>query len=212
MPEFAMIDTLFFEKLLILCATLFLLTHISFRRKYLYSESAFVYYMFGIGVFVVTYCLQLVEMSFGFAFGLFAIFSMLRYRTEVMSFKEMTYLFLVIVLALLCAVSPLALTELVVVVALITAASLALESPVLAQRYARQSIRYEKIDNIRPENRPLLLEDLKQRTGLDIHEVSIDFIDFMQDSAQLSVVYRLANGEAMARNSTALSSRVEVSR
>lgn len=191
MSNFEILNTLFFEKLLIMSLALTLLINFGLKRKTLSNDTVFVYFMFGIGVFIVTYALRIVEMSFGFAFGLFAIFSMLRYRTEVLSFREMTYLFLVIVVALLCAVSPLNLLELLIVIALIAIATVVLESPIAAQRYGQQNIRYEKIENIKPRNKHLLIEDLKKRTGLDVHEIIVDSIDFLQDSASLTIIYRM---------------------
>jgi hypothetical protein len=149
----------------------------------------FLYPMFGVGVFLVTYALKFQEMSLGFAFGLFAIFSMLRYRTELLTIREMTYLFLVIVDALLCAVGPLSPVEMAIVLALLVALALVSESLVSAQRYGQQSIRYEKIENIKPENRGKLLQDLAERTGCKILDVQIVSIDFLQDCAMLNLVY-----------------------
>ncbi len=191
MLNFEILDSIFFTKLLFLVLALALLINFGLKRKTLNNDTIFVYFMFGIGVFIVTYFLRIVEISFGFAFGLFAIFSMLRYRTEVLSFREMTYLFLVIVIALLCAVSPLSLPELLLVVSLIAIIAVVLESPIAAAKYGQQHIRYEKIENIKPENKHLLLNDLRQRTGLDIHDVNIISIDLLQDSAMLNVIYCL---------------------
>lgn len=165
--------------------------------------SFFIYHMFGVGVFLVTFALKFQEMSLGFAFGLFAIFSMLRYRTELLSIREMTYLFLVIVDALLCAVGPLSPAEMAIVLALIAACALASEALIGAQGYGQQAVRYEKIDNIKPQNRGKLLHDLRERTGLDVLDVQIASIDFLQDSAMLNLVYakgaRRQDADALVR-------------
>ncbi len=155
-------------------------------------EHATSFLLFGVAVFIVTYILHSVEISMGFAFGLFAVFSMLRYRTQSISVKEMTYLFLVISISLLSAVGPLTLAELLGLHAIIIASAFFWEamltpppSPVL-----QQTVLYEKIENITPENHDTLLADLRQRTGLEILSVEIVRIDFLRDTAQLNVLFR----------------------
>lgn len=179
----------FFQKFIIFIISLMILIKYGFEEKSTFSDSLFVYYMFGIGVFLVTYCMLNLEISLGFAFGLFAIFSMLRYRTEVLSFKEMTYLFLVIVLSLLSAVSPLSNIELIVVNAIILTSAFFIQSNSNNSILMEKIIKYENIENIKPENYANLIEDLKRRTGLKIKKVTISSIDFMQDSAMLKVFY-----------------------
>jgi hypothetical protein len=146
-------------------------------------------YVFGVGVFFVTYTLKSEDMSLGFAFGLFAIFSMLRYRTEQLGITEMTCLFLVIVLALLGSVSPLALPELPLVQALLVGVVVLVGHLLGRSRLSQQVLRYEKIDNIKPLHRQELLRDLAERTGLDIRHVRVDSIDFVQDSAMLTIFH-----------------------
>ncbi len=145
--------------------------------------------LFGTGVFIVTSLLHSVDLSMGFAFGLFAVFSMLRYRTESISVKEMTYLFLVIAMSLLSAVGKLSLPELVLLHALICVSALACETTILSSGWKEQLIQYEKIDNIKPERRQELITDLCLRTGLAVKDVSIVEIDFLRDTAQLRVYY-----------------------
>lgn len=179
----------FFQKFIIFIISLMILIKYGFEEKSTFNDSLFVYYMFGIGVFLVTYCMLNLEISLGFAFGLFAIFSMLRYRTEVLSFKEMTYLFLVIVLSLLSAVSPLSNVELIVVNAIILTSAFFIQSNSNNSILMEKIIKYENIENIKPENYANLIEDLKRRTGLKIQKVTISSIDFMQDSAMLKAFY-----------------------
>lgn len=203
MFDFGILGPDFLVRLLLTLTALFLLVHFGVSRKNIYNDSVFIYYMFGLGVFIVIYALRSVEISFGFAFGLFAIFSMLRYRTEVLSFREMTYLFLVIVIALLCAVSPLSIIELFMLLAIITITAALLESPLTAQKYALQTLRYEKILNIKPENSEALLADLRQRTGLEIVSVRIISLDFMQDTAHIEITYKISPSGLNAKDATA---------
>lgn len=160
------------------------------------DSSVLLCYVFGIGVFFVTYTLKSQDMSLGFAFGLFAIFSMLRYRTEQLGITEMTCLFLVIVLALLGAVSPLALPELPLVQALLVGVVVLVGHLLRRNGLSQQVLRYEKIDNIKPGRRDELVRDLAERTGLDVRHVRIDSIDFVQDSAMVTIFHAEAASRA----------------
>lgn len=188
MLEFVVLDWNLLMRLVIDLLGVFMLVRFGANNSSQNPDTVIIYYMFGIGVFFVTYAFKLVEVSMGFAFGLFAIFSMLRYRTEVLSIKEMTSLFLVVVISLLSAISSFNLFELVVVVGFVGLASFLMNLWLCADRLQMQTIRYEKIENIRADRYEVLLQDLKDRTGLDIVEVSIKSIDFIQDSAQLTIL------------------------
>jgi len=145
--------------------------------------------MFGVGVFLVAHLLHDIEISMGFAFGLFAVFSMLRYRTESMPIRDMTYLFLVIVIALITAVVPVAAMEILAINMLICLLARLAETRLLAPRTHHKPVLYENIANIKPENHDRLLEDLVARTGLDIYRFEIDTIDFLKDIAHIRVFY-----------------------
>ena len=140
--------------------------------------------------------LNKVDLSLGAAFGLFAVFGMLRYKTEEISIKDMTYLFLNIAIGLICAVTKIKGTEdvyeyifLIGLNAIIFTIIYLLESNVFIKRESVKLVNYEKIENIKSENQNLLLEDLKQRTGIDIHRISIQKIDFLKDSAQIKIYF-----------------------
>ena len=152
-------------------------------------NSVFGFFMFGTGVFVVTHLLQGVEISMGFAFGLFAIFAMLRYRTESITIRDMTYLFLVIVISLLNGVGPLTPLSAAFVNGILCIIVAAGETNLFAPRIFEKNIRYENIHNIRPENYELLVADIKDRTGLDVKGIEILNIDFLSDIANLKVLH-----------------------
>ena len=186
---FNTLDINFFVRFLINTMSLFVLVKYCYYRRTPNREFLFSFFLFGTGVFIVSYLLRSVEVSMGFAFGLFAIFSMLRYRTEAISIKAMTYLFLVITVSLLSAVGKTSPIELILLNALICVCTSLAESKMLTPRLAEQIIRYEKIENIRPQNRNRLLDDLQLRTGLEIRNVLIDKIDFLRDTATLRIFY-----------------------
>lgn len=148
-------------------------------------ESVFSFFLFANGVFFVTYLLHNVELSMGFAFGLFAVFAMLRYRTEPISIRDMTYLFVVIGIALMCSVAKLAYFELALLNIFIWILAAVGETKILAPSIVEKRITYDKIENIKPENYQTLLSDLRERTGLNIIKVEIGKIDYLSDSAQL---------------------------
>lgn len=153
------------------------------------SNVAGSFLLFGVGIFIITNLLHGVDMSMEFAFGLFAVFTMLRYRTDTISIKEMTYLFLVTAIALLTAVSSLSIPELLALNGLICFIAFIVDMRFLRSRYSVQSVSYERINNIKPENRSLLIEDLRSRTGLNVVAVEIMHIDFLKDTAELNVKY-----------------------
>jgi len=146
--------------------------------------------LFGTSVFMVTVLLHSAEISMGFAFGLFAVFSMLRYRTESITIKEMTYLFLVISIALLTAVGPIGLLGISIINAIICIFAYMLETGFLLPLIEEQTIRYEKIENIKPESRADLINDLKLRTGLKIKNLNIESVDFSNDTAKIRIFYK----------------------
>jgi len=129
-----------------------------FRRSKNHQLAAS-FVLFGVGIFVITFTLKGAEMSMGFAFGLFAVFTMLRYRTEPISIKEMTYLFLVIAISLLTSVSPLPAEQLSVLNLALCITAFFVDSNWLQSKYATQKIQYEKIKLIKPEMRRQLLDD-----------------------------------------------------
>jgi len=145
--------------------------------------------LFGNGVFMVTALLHNVEMSMGFAFGLFAVFSMLRYRTEALSITDMAYLFVSITIALMSAVSGLSIPELILINGLMCALAIFCESAFLATKMLEKSIVYENIKLIHPDHTDEMLNDLHQRTGLNIDHVEVGDIDFLRDTAILKVFY-----------------------
>ena len=145
--------------------------------------------LFGMGVFIITALLHKTDISMGFAFGLFAVFSMLRYRTESISVKEMTYLFLVIAISLLNAVSGLGPYELITVDSLLIILAYLLETNLFMKKTSERIIDYEVIQNIKPENIQRLKDDIQSRTGWDVKKVDILYVDFLKDSAKIKVKF-----------------------
>jgi hypothetical protein len=166
------------------CVTLLRFVYFRITPK---REATFSFFLFGNGVFLVTYLIHGIELSMGFAFGLFAVFAMLRYRTEPISIRDMTYLFIVIGIALVCAIAELDYLQLLLVVTFICLLSAYGETRLLAPKMSEYVIRYDNIENIVPEKRNILIADLSERIGLKIENVDIGNIDFLTDSAFITL-------------------------
>ena len=138
----------------------------------------------------MTYLLHSVDISMGFAFGLFAVFSMLRYRTESISVKEMTYLFLVISTSLLSAVSSASLLELALLHSIFLMCALVCEFILVKNNLLEQMVQYEKIENIHPNKSHNLIADLEERTGNEIVKFDVLESDYLKDSVKLRIYYR----------------------
>jgi hypothetical protein len=186
---FDKLSSKFFIRLFIDLASVFVLIRLIFYRNYKKADYYLTFFAFNLVIFLITYLLNKVEMSMGAAFGLFAVFSMLRYRTESISTKDMTYLFLVIAIGLLSAISKGGWDELALLNGIILTATFLLESNWLIKKEFTKMIHYDNINLITPEKRPELLEDLKKRTGFNIHRVEIQEIDFLKDGTRMIVYF-----------------------
>lgn len=179
----------FFIRLLIDVISMIILIRLVYYPIYKKKDSFFTFFLFNVVIFILTYLMNKVEMSVGAAFGLFAVFSLLRYRTENISEKDMTYLFIVIALGLMTSTIKGTHFETIIVNAIVVSFAFLLDGNLLIKNEHTQHIRYENIDNIKLENYDKLIADLNQRTGLSIHKVNILAIDFLRDSAELKVYY-----------------------
>ncbi|WP_347330456.1 DUF4956 domain-containing protein [Marinimicrobium locisalis] len=182
-----------FRYVILLAAILILLRGIYFRRSP-DRESLFSFFLFSNGVFLITYLVHDVDLSMGFAFGLFAVFAMLRYRTEPISIRDMTYLFVTIGMALMCSLAPVGYGELATIMALLCVLSGVGETKIIAPRVVQKTVVYDNIQNINQENNHKLIDDLTARTGLNIVRVEVGKIDYLCDSAQLKVYCRESAG------------------
>lgn len=179
----------FFVRLGIDLVSVLILIRFIYFPIYRSRENVFTFFIFNIIIFLITFLLNKVEMSMGAAFGLFAVFSMLRYRTEDISTKDMTYMFLVIALGLILAVSKGNWDELSLISLIIILITYLLESNLLIKKEVTKIVMYENIELIKPEKRAELIADLEKRMGVKINHVSVGKIDFLRDAAQIHVFY-----------------------
>ena len=156
----------------------------------------FTFIVFSSAMFMILFVMSSMSIQIGFTLGLFAIFGMIRYRTETIPVREMTYLFIIIALSVVNGIgNELPFLELLVANLVIVLLMLFIEFEFLEGRTSTKLIIYDRIDMITPEKRPELIEDLKKRLGLDIVKVEVGQVDFLKDSAFVKVTYRLGKKE-----------------
>lgn len=157
------------------------------RRK----DYLFTYILISSVVFLLCFLLGNVKLQLGFALGLFAIFGIIRYRTNAIPIKEMTYLFVVIAVSVINALTneETSYAELLFTNLVIVAINFVLERVWLLRHESSKLIIYDKIENIKPEKRDLLIADLEERTGLKINRVEVGQLNFLRDTATIQIYY-----------------------
>nr|WP_298365113.1 DUF4956 domain-containing protein [uncultured Lutibacter sp.] len=159
------------------------------------KDYVFTYYLISIIVFFLCFTLKKYEMDIGMALGLFAIFGIIRYRTNPVDIKEMTYLFVVIGVSIINALAnkKMSYAEILSANAIIIFVLLLIERYWALKQVVSKSIIYENIENIKPENYKTLKSDLENRTGLTINKVLIGDVDFLKDTAKVTIFYFNSN-------------------
>lgn len=159
---------------------------ISKRKDYVFT-----YYLISIIVFFLSFTLKKYEMDIGMALGLFAIFGIIRYRTNPVDIKEMTYLFTVIGVSIINALAnkKMSYAEILSANAVIVLVLVFIEKYWALKQVVSKTIVYENIENIKPENYNLLKIDLEKRTGITINSISVGNVDFLKDVATLTIFY-----------------------
>ena len=192
-----LIDTPDFGKLIfkfcINLSFLFVLIRLVFYSKNRDKDYLFTFFMFNLMTFFICVLLRKVPMEMGFAMGLFAVFGILRYRTEALPIKEMTYLFIVIGLAMINALTnkSISFAELFFTNLVVVGTTWGIESIWFKNNEQNKTVIYEHIQNIKPENEQKLMEDLKVRTGLNIFKITVGDVDFLKDTVAIKIFYRV---------------------
>ena len=194
-----------------------ILVHCFYYRKSRRRDYYFTFMVFSSAMLTLLYIMGNVEVGVGLTLGLFAIFGVIRYRTETVPIREMTYLFVIIALAAVNGLAPLyhvvdlstaphyalswgnvgvmALVNLLVVLLVWV-----LESDRLVKHTTTKLVLYDRIELIVPERRAELLADLEKRLGVPVDNVEIGHVDFLKDAAFIKVFYRLEKGESNSVN------------
>ena len=156
------------------------------RKDYLFT-----YYLIGTITFFLCFGLMQMDIDTGMGLGLFAIFGIIRYRTDAIEIKEMTYLFMIIGVSVVNALASneLRVSEVGVINVSVVLLTFILENLWLMKHETRKTINYERIDLITPEKYDEMKADLEKRTGLSINRVEIGKIDFLNDTALIRIFY-----------------------
>lgn len=175
----------------------FLIIQFFYYPKSRRMDYYFTFMMFSSAMCLLLFLMNNLSLEIGFTLGLFAIFGMIRYRTETVPVREMTYLFIIIAVSVINGIgADVPFLELVAANVLIILLIWLLESRgVFVRRTSVKLIIYDRVDLILPERRDELVEDLRKRTGLDIRDIEIGQVDFLKDTAWIKVTYELPAGQ-----------------
>lgn len=189
-------------RLLIDFTSVFILVRFIYYPVHRQKDYLFTFFLFNILIFCICALLSTSQIQMGLAFGLFAVFSMIRYRTVTIPVKEMGYFFVCVAMSLINALATneyhylvLLLTNLMIIVLV-----LILDRYVTLTHENAKEVIYERIEWIKPQYQEQLLADLKERTGLPVHRVEIVNINFLRDIAVLKVFYFTRRIEAAQSN------------
>ncbi|PKQ62891.1 hypothetical protein BZG02_11030 [Labilibaculum filiforme] len=179
--------------LLNLGVTVFVINYVYFRatgkRSYVFT-----YIMISTTVFFLCFLLGSIELQLGFALGLFAIFGIIRYRTDTIPIREMTYLFLVITISVINALTrgEVSFSEIAFTNTAFMATTWVMERVWMKRHLARRTIVYDRLDLIHPSRHAELIDDIQTRTGMVVAKFSIGQIDLAKKSIKLIVFYKEA--------------------
>ena len=194
-------------------AVCWIIVGVFYYRKSRRRDYFFTFMVFSTAMLMLLYIMGNVEVGVGLTLGLFAIFGVIRYRTETVPIREMTYLFVIIALAAMNGLAPLyrlaeatgahphyaldrgALLVTLLSNLLVVALIWVLESEKLLHHTSTKLVLYDRIDLIVPERRAELIEDLEKRVGVKVDNVEIGHVDFLRDAAFIKIFYTLGKGE-----------------
>jgi uncharacterized small protein (DUF1192 family) len=183
-----------FNTLVIVLAVRYLYYPAAKRKDYLFT-----YILISVVIFLLCFLLENVKLQLGFALGLFAIFGIIRYRTNPIPIKEMTYLFLVIGVSVINALAnkKVSYAELLFTNLSILSVAFLLERVFLLRHESTKTVLYERIDLIKNGRREELMKDLEERTGLKINRIEVGRINFLRDTVRIKVFYFERDQEAI---------------
>lgn len=192
--DIPLFDDDFYKMIFRFCINIFFLTIII---RFLYYKNSkrkdylFTYYMISLIVFFLCFTLKKYNLDIGMALGLFAIFGIIRYRTDTIPIKEMTYLFVVIGISVINSLAnkKMSYSEIVLANTLIILVLTIIEKCWYLKNEVSKNIVYGNIENIKPENYNFLKLDLETKTGLTINRFSIGDIDLKKNTSKITIYY-----------------------
>lgn len=206
LEDFVMIDTPLIGEIGILqllirfafnAAVVFTIIRYFYYPKSRRRDYFFTFTLISVSIFLMIFLLGSVKIKVGFALGLFAIFGIIRYRTESMPVREMTYLFVIIAISVINALTTnISYLELLGTNLLFVFTVWFCESNRSVKHTACKLVMYDRIELVKPERELDLIDDLRQRTGLNVLRIEVGHVDFLRDSAMIKVYYEPLANEA----------------
>ena len=162
-----------------------------YNRKSKDTSFTFTYYMIGIIVFFLCFTLKKYELDIGMALGLFAIFGIIRYRTESINIKEMTYLFIIIGVSVINALAnkKMSYAEILGANIVVVFAIYVIERTLHKRRELKMMLKYERVDNLHFQDDEAFLADLKERLGINVTRYEISRVNYSRNTADIVVYY-----------------------
>lgn len=181
----------FLTRILINTITMIVLIRVVYYKIYEKRDYYFTFFLLNFIIFLLAYMLEKTKAfnSIGSAFGLLAAFSLLRFRTETITTKDMTYLFIIMTIGLINSIMKGTYTEIIALNGLIIGVVFVVDGNRIIKNEKTKLVEYNSIDNIQPENHHLLIAELKQKTGLDIKKIMIEQIDFTKNRLMIRVYF-----------------------
>ena len=163
-----------------------------YHRDHKGNDFVFTYFMFNSLIFFFAYILGNLDVNIAFGFGLFAVFAILRYRTDPIPIKEMTYLFIVITIGVINALSAnnVAFSEVLFANAAIVVLTYFLERYWVNNLLKSKAIVYDDLDKIAPEKNRELIDELSEKTGLNLLRAKVGRINFKSNRVNIRVFYK----------------------
>lgn len=191
MEDHTLVSEFFLIRLLINTAFMLVVIRIIYYRTYNKSDLFFTFFLLNFIVFLLSYMLEQANAfnSLSSAFGLLAAFSLLRFRTETLTTKDMTYLFITMAVGLINSVMQGTYIEIAGINLAIATVVFLADGNLLMRNQKIKMVEYDRLDNIKPEQKAQLLADLRDRTGLDIRKTTIEQIDLVKNRVVIKIYY-----------------------
>jgi Domain of unknown function (DUF4956) len=181
----------------------FVLIRTFYYARHKNKDFVFTFFLFNSVLFLICFLLSSTKIELGFSFGLFAIFSIFRYRTVTVPVREMGYFFLTVTVGIINALANLSDTLLLLMICnvIILVLTYILDGNLGLEHESFEEINYERMDLIQPEKRTEMLRNLRERTGLSIHRVKFQKIDFAKNVVNLHAYYYTQENESAIEDS-----------
>ncbi len=182
----------FVFRLLINSISMIVMVRIIYFHVYKKRDLFAPFFLLNFIIFLLAYMLKVSGGfdSIGSAFGLLAAFSLLRFRTDTLSMKDMTYLFIVMTIGLINSAMAGNYVEIVSINAIIIVAVFIVDGNMIMRNEKTKTVEIDSFENIKPENEKALMEDIRKQTGLDIRKISIEHYDLIKKRATIMIYYR----------------------